>query len=156
MLSKGPNTNGSDLVVQNAIETISVECKQLTSGNVTLGTLGKNALGERGGSINQVISTARRLTNTSVSQLQMEFEAVKNAYSDGTLKNALFTNAEKASKGAQDVFNYVYVAAANGTATVIKGAQAIATKMPETMFLVVPYFMIDPKNSPIYNPQIPQ
>lgn len=44
MLSKGPNTNGSDLVVQNAIETISVECKQLTSGNVTLGTLGKNAL----------------------------------------------------------------------------------------------------------------
>ena len=64
------------------------------------------------------------------------------------------STANKVSEGAKNVFNYVYVAAADGAVTTVKTVETIATSTIDLPVFMVPYFMIDPKNSPLSTPQI--
>jgi hypothetical protein len=73
-MAKSIYSNGADIVAQKfneagqVIETLCIECKQV-SGSVNLGTLGKDKLGNPGGSIERIFRTATRLDNTSRPQL---------------------------------------------------------------------------------------
>ena len=160
-LVKSINANGPDIVFQKldegekVIETLCVECKDVAN-SVNLGTLGKNVSGDYGGSLNQVLSTADRLANTSNAQLQEEFEAVRQGQAAGNLTNALYTTAGKVSEQAQNVFNYVYAGAANATAVTLKTIQTIGSNTVDIFPLMVPSELIDPKNSPEYNPSVNQ
>jgi hypothetical protein len=48
----------------------------------------------------------------------------------------------------------VYVAAADGTVTVAKAIQTFTQSTIDLPFIIVPYSLFDPKNSPMYNPKI--
>jgi hypothetical protein len=92
-----------------------------------MGTLGKSvATGNIGGSVEQVLASANRFAKSSNSQLAQESQAIKTALSEGNLKNALFTSANSVSKNAQNVYNYVYTNAQNGTANAVKALPGAA------------------------------
>ena len=103
------------------IETLLTEVKQ--TAEVTKGTLGLDKTGNYGGSIQRALNTAERLKNTSVEQLQAEFQAITEGQLSGNLKNALYTTTDKVTQGAKDLFNYVYVVAADGAVTAVKYAE---------------------------------
>ena len=153
-------SNGTDIVAQkvNEIgivkETLLVEVKQ--TAEVTLGTLGRDKVGNLGGTVDRGIRTALRLANTSKDQFSMEFKAIKEGQQAGNLQNALYTTADKISTRARDAFNYVYVATANGAVSTIKAAETFITSTLTIPFLAVPYFMLDPKKIPINNQPILQ
>jgi len=133
-------------------ETLLTEVKQ--TAEVTKSTLGLDKVGNYGGSIDRALRTADRLKNTSNTQLQAEFQAIMEGDAVGNLKTALYTTSSKISNEAKDVFNYVYVAAANGTVTAVKSIEIFTQSTIGLPFLIVPYFLFDPKNSPMYNPEI--
>jgi hypothetical protein len=158
--SKSFYMNGVDIVAQKfsengkeVIETNLIEVKQTIE--VTKGTLGLDKAGNYGGSIDRAMRTADRLTNTSNSQLSAEFKAIEQGRQNGTLTNSLFTTAKKVTEGVKEVFNNVYMVASNGVVTGVKSAETFAGSTVNMPFLAVPYQLIDPKNSPFYNPQIP-
>lgn len=155
---KSIHSNGTDIVLQKikeseVIETVCVEVKNITKG-INLGAFAKDTQGFREGSILHNLRTAERLSNTSKPQLKMEFEAIQNGSVTGNLKNALYTSAGKVSEGAKDIFNYVYATAANGAVATVKAVEIITTTTVDIPFIAVPYFLIDPKNSPLKTLQI--
>jgi RHS repeat-associated protein len=160
-VSKSIYANGADIVFQKldevgkVLETLGVECKAVISNRVDLGTLGKNAKGTTyGGSIERVINSATRFLSSSKDQLRMESEAIIQGQKLNNLRNVLFTTAEGVSIKAKDIFNYVYVIAADGTVTAVKTFKAFSSNTIKLPGLLVPYYIIDPKNSPWYNPKI--
>ena len=118
--AKSIYANGADLVFKNGQQVLGVELKNLSSDSVNLGTLGKNAADNYGGSIDRIVNSATRFYNSSNEQLQQESQAVKDAYDSGNLQNALYTNAGNVSDDAQKLFNGVYTDAENNTATALK------------------------------------
>jgi RHS repeat-associated protein len=107
-LTKSVYTNGADLVfkAKEGVEILAVELKDTAS--VNLGTLGKNTLGQYGGSIPQVVRSANRFVNSANTQLKMESDAIVTANKNGTISNALYTTASNVSDGARKIYNDVY------------------------------------------------
>lgn len=145
-------SNGTDIVAQKfnelgiVTETLLVEVKQTVEV-----TLGKDKVGNYGGTIGRGIRTATRLANTSKVQLSMEFKEIMNGQRAGNLKNALYTTAGNISAEASKAFNYVYFAAA----TAAKAAEKFITSTLNMPFLAVPYYIVDPSKSPMNDQPIP-
>jgi hypothetical protein len=100
--------NGADLVfrAKDSAEVLAVELKN--TATVNLSTLGRNAVGNYGGSIARVISSANRFITSSNSQLREESQAILRAAQDGNLRNALYTTAKNVSDTARDFFDDIY------------------------------------------------
>lgn len=109
-----PNWNGADLVFTRAGRVLAVELKDI-AGKVDLGTLGWSEKGQDyGGSINRVARSAARFAESSVEQLRLMSQTVRDAKSAGTLENALFTSAEGVTQKAQEQFGAAYRVAKDG------------------------------------------
>lgn len=96
---------------------------------INLGTLGMNARGNYGGSLDQLFRSAGRFLNSSREQLRLMSQAVRNAYDSGTLENALFTSqkAMSLSENAQAVFDGVYRATGgDGPVDELKALQPVS------------------------------
>jgi hypothetical protein len=117
------NWNGADLVFTmgkgSNMRVLAVELKNV-AGNINLGTLGKSATGDYGGSISRFIRSAGRFQNSSAAQLRLMSQTVLQGAKSGTLENALFTTSNRVSAGAQAQFNGVYRLGQNGEVIVDK------------------------------------
>ncbi len=121
--SKSIYTNGADLVfkAKDGVSVLAVELKNV-SGSVNLGTLGRTASGNIGGTINQILVGAAKFQKSSDSQLFAESDAIIKAAESGNLKNALFTPSQSVSDGVRSLFNGVYsINVKNDVVNVIKG-----------------------------------
>lgn len=98
--------NGPDLVFTQEGRVLAVELKNIT-GNLDLGTLGKSAVGDYGGSIARLARSSLRFYNSSNPQLRLMCQTVQNAKA-GTLENALFASAQKTSPEVQKIFGEVH------------------------------------------------
>jgi RHS repeat-associated protein len=149
--------NGADLVAQvknevdQVIQTIAVELKDVT-GNVNLGTLGSSEkFNDYGGSITRIIRSADRLISSSVDQIRIESEQIKNAIDSGNLQNMLITTGQNVSLEAQKQFNYVYSNFKDGVADAIKALPAVISSVGSKInipILVVPNFLFTPSINP--------
>ena len=154
-------TNGADLVFKQDARVLAVELKDI-SGTVNLGTLGRNALGMRGGSIDQIVRTAGRFASSSIAQLRAESEAILTAKNTNQLINALYSNAKGVSQGACDIFTGVYNRAKDGVADTIKAIPPAASSITKTVLEqgirlintteTLFFFIILPPNLPMQSP----
>jgi RHS repeat-associated protein len=152
--------NGADIVFTKAQEVLAVEVKNISAGNVNLGTLGYSIKADDyGGSIDRVVRSAGRFANSSNEQLESESQAILNAGQN--LKNALYTNAKGASDSAQDLFNGVYTNAKDNTANVVKALpgtlssgksllQTIGSNLNDFGPIVIPRILINPIINPYF------
>jgi RHS repeat-associated protein len=154
-----PNWNGADLVfTREGGRVLAVELKDI-AGKVDLGTLGKSArFLDYGGSIDRVGRSAVRFAESSVEQLRLMSQTVRDAKNAGTLENALFISAEGVTQKAQEQFGAVYrmtkdgvvitekAAAAGSALTVAKGAIVSAATMLGSQPFMLPAPIILPQS----------